>query len=215
MNQYSVQPIKPVEATPWILEKHYAKRMPTISHAFGLYRGVELCGVVTYGVPASPFLCIGVCGPEHKDIVLELNRLCLMDGIPNGASFLVARSLKMLPCPTVVVSYADTAMGHVGYIYQAANFLFTGTTKERTDMAAGDGKHSRHHKGDPEDRVSRSAKHRYVYFVGTKTQKQALSAALRYQVEPYPKGESKRYDAGGHVPTQPLLFPALNEEWTV
>jgi hypothetical protein len=44
----------------------------------------------------------------------------------------------MLPKPTIVVSYADTAMGHIGYIYQASNFLFTGTTKERTDMAGED-----------------------------------------------------------------------------
>jgi len=165
MDKYSVKPIKSNEAVPWILRKHYAKRMPSISYAFGLYKESELLGVVTYGVPASPFLCVGVCGEENKDIVLELNRLCLMENISNGASFLVGRSLQMLPKPTVVVSYADTAMNHVGYIYQAANFLFTGTTKERTDMAAGDGKHSRHHKGNPDERVNRSAKHRYIYIL--------------------------------------------------
>lgn len=203
---FSVRPIKPVEASPWILKKHYARRMPSISYAFGLYQGVDLCGIVTYGMPASPFLCIGVCGPEHKDIVLELNRLCLNDGIPNGASFLVSQSLKMLPKPTVVVSYADTAMGHVGYIYQACNFLFTGTTKERTDMAGDDGKHSRHNNGDRANRMARSAKHRYIYIHGTRPQKAALTAALRYQVEAYPKGDTQRYDAGGIVATQPLLF---------
>lgn len=211
MTEYKVLPIKPVEATPWLLKKHYAKRVPVISYAFGLYRGIELVGVVTYGAPASPFLCIGVCGPENKDLVLELNRLCIYDHIQNGASYLVGRSLKMLPPPKVVVSYADTAMGHVGYIYQATNFLFTGTTKERTDMAAGDGKHSRHHNGDRHDRVNRSAKHRYVYIVGTKSQKEKLRSELRYQVEAYPKGDSKRYDAGGHVPTQPILLPDLGE----
>lgn len=206
MNEYSVKPIKSNEAVPWILHKHYAKRMPSISYAFGLYRESELLGVVTYGVPASPFLCVGVCGEENKDIVLELNRLCLMENISNGASFLVGRSLQMLPKPTVVVSYADTAMNHVGYIYQATNFLFTGTTKERTDMAAGDGKHSRHHKGNPDERVSRSAKHRYICFVGSKKQKNKLMSELRYLVQKYPKGKSERYDAGGNVSTQPLLF---------
>jgi len=206
MDKYSVKPIKSNEAVPWILRKHYAKRMPSISYAFGLYKESELLGVVTYGVPASPFLCVGVCGEENKDIVLELNRLCLMENISNGASFLVGRSLQMLPKPTVVVSYADTAMNHVGYIYQAANFLFTGTTKERTDMAAGDGKHSRHHKGNPDERVNRSAKHRYIYFVGTKKQKNKLMSELRYLVQKYPKGKSERYDAGGKVPTQHLLF---------
>ena len=198
--------IQSYEAEPWLLEKHYAKRMCPISFAFGLYDDEQLIGVVTYGIPASPFLCMGVCGINNKDKVLELNRLCLNDGVKNGASFLVSKSLQMLPKPTIVVSYADTAMGHVGYIYQASNFLFTGTTKERTDMVGEDGKHSRHNLGNSENRINRSAKHRYVYFVGSKLQKNSLLKQLNYTVMPYPKGESRRYDAGIAVKTQQLLF---------
>lgn len=201
-----VLPINTFETEPWLLEKHYAKRMCPISFAFGLYNDEQLVGVVTYGVPASPFLCMGVCGIDNKDKVLELNRLCLNDGVKNGASFLVSKSLQMLPKPTIVVSYADTAMGHVGYIYQASNFLFTGTTKERTDMAGEDGKHSRHNLGNSENRINRSAKHRYVYFVGSKSQKNSLLKQLNYEVSPYPKGETQRYDAGSTVKTQQLLF---------
>jgi len=201
-----VLPINNFEAEPWLLEKHYAKRMCPISFAFGLYDDEQLVGVVTYGVPASPFLCMGVCGIDNKDKVLELNRLCLNDGLKNGASFLVSKSLQMLPKPTIVVSYADTAMGHVGYIYQASNFLFTGTTKERTDMAGEDGKHSRHNLGNSENRINRSAKHRYVFFVGNKYQKSSLLEQLNYQVMPYPKGDSQRYDSGTSVKTQQLLF---------
>jgi len=201
-----VLPINNFEVEPWLLEKHYAKRMCPISFAFGLYIDKKLEGIVTYGVPASPFLCMGVCGKENKDIVLELNRLCLNDGIKNGASFLVSKSLQMLPKPTIVVSYADTAMGHVGYIYQASNFFFTGTTKERTDMAGEDGKHSRHNLGNSENRINRSAKHRYVFFVGSKNQKKNLLKQLNYTIENYPKGDSRRYDAGGVVATQELLF---------
>lgn len=201
-----VLPINSFEVEPWLLEKHYAKRMCPISFAFGLYDDEQLVGVVTYGVPASPFLCMGVCGINNKDKVLELNRLCLNDGVKNGASFLVSKSLQMLPKPTIVVSYADTAMGHVGYIYQASNFLFTGTTKERTDMAGEDGKHSRHNLGNSENRINRSAKHRYVYFVGSKSQKNSLLKQLNYEVSPYPKGDSQRYDSGTTVKTQQLLF---------
>tara|TARA_R110000868_G_C10725099_1_gene751114 strand:+ start:267 stop:881 length:615 start_codon:yes stop_codon:yes gene_type:complete len=201
-----VLPINTFEVEPWLLEKHYAKRMCPISYAFGLYEDNNLVGVVTYGVPASPFLCMGVCGEEHKDIVLELNRLCLNDGIKNGASFLVGKSLHMLPKPTIVVSYADTSMNHIGYIYQASNFIFTGTTKERTDMAGEDGKHSRHNLGISEKRVNRSAKHRYIYFVGNKYQKRALMNKLNYSIEPYPKGDSQKYDSGKSVKTQQLLF---------
>ena len=201
-----VLPINSFEVEPWLLEKHYAKRMCPISYAFGLYDDEQLIGVVTYGMPASPNLCMGICGIDNKDKVLELNRLCLNDGVKNGASFLVSKSLQMLPKPTIVVSYADTAMGHVGYIYQASNFLFTGTTKERTDMAGEDGKHSRHSFGNSEIRVNRSAKHRYVYFVGSKAQKNSLLKQLNYEISPYPKGDTQRYDAGSTVKTQQLLF---------
>jgi len=201
-----VLPIKSEEAYPWLLEKHYAKRIPSISFAFGLYEELELVGVVTYGMPASPFLCVGVCGGKNKDHVIELNRLCLDSNEKNQASFLVANSIKLLPKPKIIVSYADTAMGHVGYVYQATNFLFTGTTKERTDMASESGGHSRHNSGDPTKRVDRSAKHRYVFIHGNKSDKKRLQNELNYPQLPYPKGDSQKYDSGGIVRKQNLLF---------
>ena len=201
-----VLPINLFEAEPWILRKHYARRMPSVSYAFGLYESGILVGICTYGMPASPYLCMGICGEKNKDKVIELNRLCVETKTKNATSVLVGRSLKMLPAPLIVVSYADTAQQHIGYIYQATNFLFTGTTKERTDMSAGDGKHSRHSFGDKNNRVNRSAKHRYVFFVGNKKEKHELIKQLRYEVLPYPKGESKRYDSGQQVKTQTLLF---------
>lgn len=201
-----VLPIKSFEAYPWLLQKHYAKRIPSISYAFGLYDGSALVGVCTYGMPASPFLCMGVCGKEHRHIVLELNRLCVDSTDKNAASTLVSHSLQLLPKPMIVVSYADKAQGHVGYVYQACNFLYTGETKERTDMAGADGKHSRHNHGDSTNRTFRSSKHRYVFFVGSKSHKVMLRKALNYDVLAYPKGDAKRYDAGGKVQTQALLF---------
>lgn len=200
-----VLPIKSEEATPWILKKHYAKRLPSISYAFGLYEDNDLIGIVTFGMPASNALCEGVCGVENKHLVIELNRLCLQDNTKNQASFLVANAIKLLPKPMVIVSYADTAQGHIGYVYQATNFMFTGTTKERTDMDAGEGKHSRHGT-DPSVRKFRSAKHRYIFIHGNKYQKKKLKDALRYKEEPYPKGEIRRYDSGTRVITQQLLF---------
>ena len=200
-----VLPIKYEEAIPWIMEKHYAKRLPGISFAFGLYDENSLIGICTFGIPASNALCEGVCGKEYKEHVIELNRLCLLDNEKNQSSFLVANAIKLLPSPKIIVSYADAGQGHVGYVYQATNFLFTGTTKERTDMSSGDGKHSRHAK-DPSIRQFRSAKHRYVYIHGNKTMKKILLSKLKYKIEPYPKGESKRYDSGQTVKTQAILF---------
>lgn len=187
-SEYEVVQIPYSATKDWILNIHYAKRMPSISFAYGLYHYDELVGMVSYGTPASPFLCKGICGEEHKHNVIELNRLVLKDNLPNQASFLVSRSLKLLPKPKVVVSYADTAQDHAGIIYQACNFLFTGTTKARTDIAGADGKHSRHHLGDRQNRINRSAKHRYVYFIGSKKDKKTLRNALRYTIEDtYPK----------------------------
>ncbi len=187
-HDYTVVQI-PYEATKdWILNIHYAKRMPSISYAYGLYRHDEMVGMVSYGSPASPSLCKGICGEEYKSDVIELNRLVLKDNLPNEASFLVARSLKLLPKPKVVVSYADAGGHfHTGFVYQATNFLFTGTTRPRTDIAGKDGKHSRHHLGDITKRVARTAKHRYVYFIGSKRERKVLREALRYPVLDYPK----------------------------
>jgi len=64
-----VLPINNFEVEPWLLEKHYAKRMPQIMFAFGLYNDDILVGVVTYGIPASPSLCMGICGKEYSDKV--------------------------------------------------------------------------------------------------------------------------------------------------
>jgi hypothetical protein len=204
-NRLIILPIKSEETYPWLLQKHYAKRIPQIMYAFGLYEESTLVGVVTYGIPASPSLCMGICGKEWSDKVLELNRLCLQDNTKNQSSFLVSNSIKLLPKPTIVVSYADQAQGHVGYVYQATNFLYTGSTKERTDMGGRDGKHSRHNK-DPSIRVFRSSKNRYVYFHGDKKQKKLMRNLLKYKVLPYPKGDTKKYDSGGVVESQRLLF---------
>ena len=224
-----VLPIKSEETAPWLLEKHYAKRMCPISYAFGLYEDTQLVGVVTYGVPASSSLRSGICGEEHVGKVIELNRLCC-DNKKNYASTLVGRSLQMLPKPSIVVSYADTEQGHVGYVYQATNFIYTGLSAKRTDwklkgmehlhgqtiadmskLAAGGergsrAKFMRNKFGDDFYLEDRPRKHRYIFFTGNKYQKKLMLESLNYSVEPYPKGDSSTYDAGGDVATQGLLF---------
>ena len=55
-----VLPIKSEQTYPWILNKHYAKRIPHIMFAFGLYIDKGLKGIVTFGMPASHSLCF-VC----------------------------------------------------------------------------------------------------------------------------------------------------------
>lgn len=193
-----VREIPYYETKQFLLKIHYARRMPSISYAFGLFLHRQLIGCVTYGVPASPNLCMGLAGIENKDRVLELNRLVLLPQYngKNYASYIVSHSLKMLPNRTFVVSYADTAWSHVGYIYQATNFLYTGLSASRTDTYQPSGKHSRHQEQDDNSiRQTRSSKHRYVYLVGDRRTKRQMLKELRYPVyEHYPKGDETHYD---------------------
>jgi len=213
-----VMPIKYHECEEWLLKIHYAKRLPSITHSYGLYEDNKLEGIVTYGSPPSPSLCIGICGAEYKDRVLELNRLCLLNNKKNQASFLVGNSLKLLPKPSIVVSYADTSMNHNGYIYQATNFLYTGLSDKRTEWRMiGSNQHSktivelysleqRQNNKDKFHMIDRPRKHRYIYFLGDKKQKKEMLSKLNYDVHPYPKGDNKRYEVG-HIPTvQGVLF---------
>lgn len=192
------------EAKPFILGIHYARRMPCVQYAFGLFdSGIfesddRLIGVVTYGQPASPYLCTGIAGEENKHKVLELNRLVILPNSPkNSASYLVSHSLKMLPKGLFIVSYADSAWGHVGYVYQATNWLYTGMTKERTDIYSESG-HARHHGENKNKRQFRSAKYRYVYLTGNKKEQMKQ---LNYPIiQEYPKGDSIRYNVSDPHP---------------
>lgn len=47
-------------------------------------------------------------------------------------SFLISQSLKMVD-KEIVVSYADTSQNHIGTIYQATNFIYTGLTAKHKD----------------------------------------------------------------------------------
>ena len=201
-----VKPINNKSAYPFLLDIHYAKRIPSISYAFGLFDGEKLIGVCTYGTPASATLKRGICGDKFKGEVIELNRLCLLDNQPNQASFLVGKSLKMLPKPKIIVSYADISQGHTGYVYQATNFIYCGLSAKRTDWKVKGKEHlhgqtiadefrgvknraqaMRDKYGDDFYLAPRPRKHRYVYFIGSKTQKKHYLKALNYKPEEYPK----------------------------
>ena len=222
---YEAKSIENSQTKEWLLHKHYAKRTCSISYAFGLFEGLQLIGVCTFGKPPSPPLCVGVCGSENSDFVYELNRLCVNDGLPkNTLSYFVSQCLKMLP-PLIIVSYADTSQNHNGYIYQATNWIYTGLSAKRTDWKV-KGKEHLHgitiadefrgkanrvlllkkKYGDSFYLKDRPRKHRYIYFVGSKTQRKKWRQKLNYKEQPYPKGENKRYDSSHKVTVQQRLF---------
>lgn len=194
------------ECEPFIIGIHYAKRWPSITYAYGLFDDDELIGVVTYGTPPSATLKRGVAGDEYKGDVLELNRLCLKYNRKNEASFLVGRSLRLLPKNKIIVSFADTEQEHKGYVYQACNFTYHGLSAKRTDWKVKGKEHlhgqtiadefrgvknraqaMRDKYGDDFYLKPRPRKHRYIYVVGSKSYNRKVVAAIKYKQESYPK----------------------------
>ena len=202
---FTVRKISRLDCQPFILLVHYAKRFPSVTYAFGLFSGDELIGVVTYGTPASSTLRAGIAGEENVKNILELNRLCLKYNRKNEASFLVAKSLKLLPEGKIIISFADTNQGHFGIVYQASNFKYYGLSAKRTDWAL-KGKEHLHGQtvadefrgkpqrarlmcekyGDDFYLKPRPRKHRYIYVTGGRKYK-SLYKEIKYEQKPYPK----------------------------
>lgn len=185
-------------AINFLINKHYSGRKPQIKYAFGLYENEEIKAVITYGIPASRSLCVGILGDEYYDKVIELNRLCRTEDCNTNMSYFLGFTLRELKkLNLLIVSYADTGMSHFGFIYQATNFIYTGITKERTDKYTPNNKHSRHYTEEFNHlRKVRTAKHRYVYFACDKRVKKQYLKNLKYKIQEYPKGEMKYYKLG-------------------
>jgi hypothetical protein len=87
-------------------------------------------------------------------------------------------------------------------VYQATNFIYTGLSSRFLDPKVKGLEHQHHAtyaKGLTNAQViekygaenvyfeERSRKHRYVIFLGSKTERKNMAKALRYPVLPYPK----------------------------
>ena len=204
--QARIRPISYQLAMEIVVAKHYLHRTAPVSHAFGLFLDdhLEPFGVVTYGVSPSSTLLRGICGDEEANNVYELNRLWVDDRLKrNAESFLVGYSLRLLD-REIIVSFADTGQNHLGTIYQACNFLYTGLSAKFKDpkIEGIEGHHATYAHGMTNEEVmnkfgnrvtftERTRKHRYIYFRGNKNRKAQLRAKLRYPVLPYPKREAQ------------------------
>ena len=134
-DKFEVISIDNFQCKDWILNKNYAKRMPSISYAFGLFNENNILeGCCTYGRPVAHTLIKNTFNGEYMENFLELNRLVVNEGLPkNTLSYFVSSSLNMLPKPMVIVSYADTSQNHHGYIYQATNWYYSGLSEKFQD----------------------------------------------------------------------------------
>jgi len=188
---------------------HYAHRVPSIVLAVGMYVDDVLAGCITYGIPINRNM-LACCGEDHIPHGLELNRLYIHDWAGhNSESWLIGQGFRALSADLrdvrFLVSYADAHHNHIGYIYQATNWIYTGTGNPGGGgLVLIDGK-PRHKKslfdvygtadiptleevGHTIERTNRAPKHRYVYFLGNRRQRRKLRKALKWDVLPYPKG---------------------------
>jgi hypothetical protein len=220
--KYSVRSIDNEQCKEWLLYKHYAKTIPNIMYAFGLYEYKILKGICCFGTPAN----------NHNNQLgdfkqIELVRLVKNDNLEkNAASFLIAECFKLLPKPLSLISYADIGKNHHGYIYQATNWLYTGVgggvdfyidEKQNEIHSRIMSDYRKKYSKMTRDEIQKmlnwkkekgTYKHRYFYFLGTKKEKILWLKFLtdKYKIENYPKGDNKNYDASYKPTVQISLF---------
>jgi len=200
LENYNIRKIDYYTAMELIVREHYLHRKAPCSVAFGLFLGEDLKGVVCYGTPSSAPLRGGIAGLENASNVVELTRLWVCDSVPrNGESFLIGRTLGRAG-KEIIVSYAEIQQGHLGIVYQATNWIYTGLSAKRTNWTIdGIDKHCqtladkytaaeiREKYGDRFSLQERPRKHRYVFINAKGRRKVELLAALKYHQQPYPK----------------------------
>ena len=179
------------------LNFHYAKITPTYSYAYNIYNdNSEWCGCILFGLGATVSMakslnCIsGAC--------LELQRVALNGKQGHNATSQalsmamkeVKKDATYLQC---LFSFADSKQSHIGIIYQATNWIFTGESKSYEY-----GKDNViYHQKTVSDRTKRTGKtaaelgfirkrtmvkYRYIYPFDKQVKKLILSRKL-----PYPK----------------------------
>ena len=204
-----VRPIPMRIAKAIVVRNHYLHSLPGGSKlAFGVMIDGRLMGVVTLGV--GPYNTSTLVDGASSDDCLSLTRLWLSDKLPGNSESrvlgVVLRSLKKHTKVKFLVTYADPVNGHVGTIYQATNWLYTGLSEPTPLYDLGDGTYAHcrtvatkygsrsvkylSDQGLPVKLVPQSAKHRYVYFLDLSWLPQ-----LKVPVLPYPeKGDSHATD---------------------
>lgn len=194
------------------IRNHYLHRECPCSQAYGLFNeDGRMIGVCIYGVPSSSTLKKGICGEEEAEHVIELKRLFVEEDAPRFAeSAFISRTIRMMkddqPNYDIIVSYADSGYGHVGTVYQATHWIYTGLSAAFKDYIEegndkdhltqadswkakyGSASKAREVLGDKVITIERSRKHRYVYFNGkSRARNVQLQSKLNYPIQPYPK----------------------------
>jgi hypothetical protein len=132
----------------FIEQHHYSKNINgcKVSKCFALYYESTMVGAMLFGQLSTTSWKKYAEKEEH---VVELRRLvCLDSCAKNTESWFIAKAIRILKKEAkykVCVSYADPHYGHMGFVYQAANWSYHGQTAPDTVLLTEEGKryHSR------------------------------------------------------------------------
>lgn len=183
---------------------HYAKSVPAAhKYDYSIFNDEgEWCGVILYSYGSSPQ--IGMQYGLFAGEVLELIRVAL-NGKQKCTSQAVSATLKRLhhdaPNIRMIVSFADQEQGHMGTIYQATNWMYTGSRSGasafivngkrmhyKTVVSQGwknNEKWLREHVDPNAREVQSGDKHKYLYFLDKR-----LRRKFKDLEKPYPKRDN-------------------------
>ena len=203
LQQLHVAPIPLSAAKVMIVRNHYLHSLPGGTQlCFGVFVSQGLLGVLTIGCgPSQAFRLVADASANDCAI---LTRLWLSDELPRNSESrvigIVLRALRKNTSLKFLISYADPSQGHLGTIYQATGWLYTGLSEATPLYDIGDGiarhsrslshaygshsiKHFARH-GVEVRKVPQAAKHRYVYFLDP-----SFRHRLNVPMLPYPRRE--------------------------
>lgn len=204
------------EAKQFMEKYHYTHSCNLGVISYGFYYNEKLACVIVYSRPSGKNLAKSIWDGGNDYNTLELIRLFSFDWCPkNIESYCISQSIKRLkkdmPEVKVLVSYADSSAGHIGYIYQSSNWIYIGTgSNERKIFIDGKRQHRRSLYGKYGtssiiklkqllgDRLQiseeRYVKYKYIYIVAqNKKEKKYIQNKLKVKPLPYPKGDVKYY----------------------
>lgn len=148
MKNYNIETVSVGCIRDFIEKYHYSHNINglKISQCYALYDGKLLVGAIIFGqLTTTAWKKYG----EKESDVVELRRMVVSDCCSvNTNTWFMSRALKHLKKHTdfkVCVSYADPEQGHLGIVYQAANWLYAGQTAPDIVLETPEGKryHSR------------------------------------------------------------------------
>lgn len=200
-----------------VLHWHYSKVMPSGKLVkYGAWEDGRFVGAVIFGRGASAPLAVSLEGRYGIPVTAwaELTRVALTaHQVPVSA--IVARALEQLraDCPglRLVVSFADPEQGHVGGIYQAGNWTYTGRSASVVQYWIRG--RWRHERGAHAEKTARTLRRSRV---GKYRYEMPLDRAMRRQVArhalPFPRGSGLEGEPPAVLAGSPGPTPGIRSD---